>query len=324
MAFKAAELVAFCESMVGQKYWYGTYVNPCTESKLKSKTAQYPSHYTAGRMATYRKHIADGLICMDCVGMIKGFFWTNGGVGVLDYIKTGKAYKNAYASNNCPDTSANGMIKLCEETWSIANMPDEAGLVVWRKGHIGVYVGNGEVVEARGYKYGVVRTKLKDRGWTKAGRLPEVMLDYDGKAENKPAAPKAYKLGDRILKNTEPNMTGDDVKEMQTHLNALGHSCGTADGEFGNKTETGVRAFQKAAGLVVDGKFGPKSLAALKGAETLTNTDYEVYPVREHDTLWDIAKAKLGKGSRYTEIIELNNLKSTTIHTGDKLKIPKK
>ena len=33
---------AFCQSMVGQPYWYGTCVYKCTESLRSRKAAQYP------------------------------------------------------------------------------------------------------------------------------------------------------------------------------------------------------------------------------------------------------------------------------------------
>ena len=54
-----------------------------------------------------------------------------------------------------------------------------------------------------------------------------------------------------------------------------------------------------------------------KAAET-----YRVHTVVKGDTLWDIAKAYLGDGSRYPEIKTLNNLKSNVIYSGWKLKIP--
>lgn len=41
---------------------------------------------------------------------------------------------------------------------------------------MGVYVGNGKVIEARGHKYGVVETNLAGRGWTKWGMLD--WIDY--------------------------------------------------------------------------------------------------------------------------------------------------
>lgn len=43
------------------------------------------------------------------------------------------------------------------------------------------------------------------------------------------------------------------VKPIQTYLNKLGYSCGTADGEFGYKTKAAVIKFQKANGCVTDG-----------------------------------------------------------------------
>lgn len=38
-------------------------------------------------MPAYKKHIAERKVCMDCIGMIKGSFWTNGGTskGVFLY-----------------------------------------------------------------------------------------------------------------------------------------------------------------------------------------------------------------------------------------------
>ena len=58
---------------------------------------------------------------------------------------------------------------------------------------------------------------------------------------------------------------GSAVEEMQKMLIACGYSCGGcgADGIFGNDTLKAVEAFQRAAGLSVDGIYGPKSKAAL-------------------------------------------------------------
>ena len=52
---------------------------------------------------------------------------------------------------------------------------------------------------------------------------------------------------------------------------------------------------------------------------TATSTSkpaYTIYTVKKDDTLWEIAKAKLGSGTRYTEIVKLNNLKNDTIYEG--------
>ena len=49
---------------------------------------------------------------------------------------------------------------------------------------------------------------------------------------------------------------GEPVRALQGILNALGFECGSIDGDFGSKTDSAVRAFQKAKGLAVDGSVG--------------------------------------------------------------------
>ena len=41
------------------------------------------------------------------------------------------------------------------------------------------------------------------------------------------------------------------------------------------------------------------------------------------DSLWKIAQSQLGSGSRYREIISLNNLKNETVYPGQVLRLPK-
>lgn len=48
----------------------------------------------------------------------------------------------------------------------------------------------------------------------------------------------------------------------------------------------------------------------------------KTYTVKSGDSLWAIAAAQLGDGSRFNEIKTLNGLTSNTIHAGDILKLP--
>ena len=68
--------------------------------------------------------------------------------------------------------------------------------------------------------------------------------------------------------NLKKGSKGDAVRTMQTMLIACGYDCGStgADGDFGKNTDAAVRAFQTAAGLAVDGIYGPLSKAALEKA----------------------------------------------------------
>ena len=56
---------------------------------------------------------------------------------------------------------------------------------------------------------------------------------------------------------------GEDVRAIQVKLNELGYDTGGTDGIFGSKTQSAVKAFQKANKLTADGIVGDKTLAAL-------------------------------------------------------------
>ena len=77
MAKTSEGLVEFAKKALsdGWRYWYGTTGVKCTPDLLRRKTAQYPAHYTAGRMARYNRDIAEGRSCADCIGLAKGYMW---------------------------------------------------------------------------------------------------------------------------------------------------------------------------------------------------------------------------------------------------------
>src|SRR5690349_10995985 len=57
---------------------------------------------------------------------------------------------------------------------------------------------------------------------------------------------------------------GPEVLALQKALAAAGFNPQGLDGSFGPKTEAALRAFQRAARIVVDGKAGPQTWRALK------------------------------------------------------------
>jgi peptidoglycan hydrolase-like protein with peptidoglycan-binding domain len=58
-------------------------------------------------------------------------------------------------------------------------------------------------------------------------------------------------------------MSGNDVRQVQSRLIALGYLAGSADGSYGGATEAAVMAFQKKAKVWDDGKAGPETQAKL-------------------------------------------------------------
>ena len=188
--FTGNQLADYCKEVfaAGWVYWYGTYGKKCTKALYESKKKQYPEHYKADRTKGYMADIAEGKWCADCVGLIKSFFWKAGDLTA----------QPVYKANNCPDVSANGMIKLCSKTGRIGTIPDEPGLVVWKDGHIGVYIGGGYTIEMRGFAYDCVKRKVTAGPWTKWGRLPASMISYAGKPAEAPA-PNALMVGSHAL-----------------------------------------------------------------------------------------------------------------------------
>ncbi len=68
------------------------------------------------------------------------------------------------------------------------------------------------------------------------------------------------------LPESEPAPDVPDEKAIQRALKNLGLYGGAIDGKIGPKTLAAVRRFQKDNDLEVDGKVGPKTWAALKEA----------------------------------------------------------
>ena len=137
----------------GKPYWYGTFGQMATESLLRQKSAQYPRYYTAndfGLQFDKRVH--------DCVGLIKGYLWSDTPTSSPIY-------------NESQDKNVSGMLDNCTKKGDMSTMPDIIGVLVFMEGHVGIYIGNGKVIEARGHAYGVVETNLVGRGWTKWGKL---------------------------------------------------------------------------------------------------------------------------------------------------------
>lgn len=119
-----------------------------------------------------------------------------------------------------------------------------------KKKHIGYVVDDEWVIEARGTAYGVVKTRIKERGWQFAAR-PDFWSE-----KQKPVLT-------RELYYTNPMIHGDDVGLLQIKLNGMDYNCGTADGYFGKKTEMAVKNYQSDEGLTVDGIVGRKTAEKL-------------------------------------------------------------
>lgn len=145
-------------------YVWGTFGQVLTESLLEQKISQYPSGVGDKEEIIREKWL--GGRTADCVGLIKSYGWLDADDLCI-----------RYGSGVMPDIGADAMYYNAQVKGSLDTMPETPGLAVWRSGHIGVYIGNGEVIEAMGTAYGVVRTQLAERSWTAWLEIPYISYD---------------------------------------------------------------------------------------------------------------------------------------------------
>ncbi len=247
-------LAEYAKAQLGKPYWWGTFGQTASAALLAQKRTQYPDRYDSYGDECKKQF---GQKVHDCVGLIKGYLWCDAPDGEPIY----KASQ---------DVAVSGLYLACKEHGSIDTMPELPGVCVFFSdmSHVGVYVGDGYVVEATGHAKGVVKTKLAGRGWALWGK-PRWISYTDAAAPAQPAAtaPTTTTLTVTGLPLLRYGDKGECVRAAQLLLIGRGHSCGRygADGEIGQDTYNAVVAFQRATGLQQDGIIGALTWARLIG-----------------------------------------------------------
>lgn len=155
MAKTNTGLVSFCKDALnaGTGYVYGTFGRTCTIALLDDCAKRYPDPDLAGGSMRKLGEKWIGKRVVDCIGLVKYYMFSN---------RYGE--NPQYVSNY--DQSANTTFNRATSKGTINTIPEIPGLLLHMNGHVGVYIGNGDVIEARGTAYGVVKTKLSSRPWT--------------------------------------------------------------------------------------------------------------------------------------------------------------
>lgn len=224
-------------------YVMGCFGAPLTPANKVRYTNNHPYNRQSNRSAMIKSASTD-TFGFDCVGLIKGVLWGWDG--------SDKIYGGAnYASNGVPDINADTMIQKCSEL-STDFSTVEVGEAVWIPGHIGVYIGDGKVVECSPQWRNGVQITSK-RKWQKHGKLPYITYSQ---------------TGDDIvyieMATLKTNSRGEQVKTLQRLLVGFGYDL-KIDGAFGTITDRTVRTFQRKAGLSADGIVGEKTWRKLLG-----------------------------------------------------------
>lgn len=152
-------LVEYCKAQLGRPYWYGTFGQLATKELHENRKKAYPRYYTANDFTKqYGKKVHD------CIGLIKGYMWTD---------NADSTHYN-YQSNGFKDMSADMCLAHETRKGEISTIPEVPGVAVFMKGHVGVYIGEGWVIEAMGHAYGVVKTRLASRPWKNWAYIDEI------------------------------------------------------------------------------------------------------------------------------------------------------
>lgn len=235
--------------------WGGTWTQAKQNAASREMTVKYGSKWIGHRVA-------------DCSGL---FRWA--------YSELGEAI--AHGSNSIFDRycSAKGTLKNGKRTDGADLLPGTAVFTGDAKehGHIGLYIGNGKVIEAAGTRQGVIKSDVTDSKWTYWGELKAVDYGYPVSSPSTPPTVERPTLrrGDK----------GDAVILLQSELIRLGYPLPKygIDGDFGKETEMAVKQFQQDNRLTADGVVGPKTWKALDGSEAMKMYTVTIQHLARHE-----------------------------------------
>ena len=261
---KAEIAVATAEAEIGWCYVWGATGQECTPAKREACIKRCSA--AEAEIATRKCQVLSGKksACDGCA------YYPDGQTTLMDdcqgFVKQVlKRVGITFTGGGC--TSMWNADRNWTEKGDIKDMPETVCCVFMKNGskmsHIGLYCGNGRIIHCSG---NVKEGKTTDRGWTNYA-VPVGMEGVMPVPEH------------RTLRK---GATGDDVKECQQILDALGYDIGKtgADGKYGDKTAAAVKSFQKANGLQADGVCGPLTWEALEkarpGSDLYTVTVYHL------------------------------------------------
>ncbi len=141
-------------------YLFGGLGKALTMEILRQQMNAYPKNFSFGRCLHLARLSKEQVYGFDCSGLLKSYWF--GGIGAPRY---------TFAM----DLNTAQMLAIARRRGYIKKMPEEAGLGVWLPGHVGVYMGEGRVVEATSNPAigdGVVETRLGDRAWVFWFQIP--------------------------------------------------------------------------------------------------------------------------------------------------------
>lgn len=155
------EFIANALRAKGVNYRYGAKMEILGTKRQELLIKMYPKYYSGSRKQKALE--TAGKLATDCSGLVT---WAAG---------TAPLSSSAIADDAIENIPID---KVTEK---------HIGWAVWKPGHIGIYIGNGKCIEARGFDYGVSIWTLKNRDFTHVLKLD--FVDYDAFPQEKGTDP---------------------------------------------------------------------------------------------------------------------------------------
>jgi cell wall-associated NlpC family hydrolase len=235
-----AGLAKFAKSKKGTPYIYGCKGanGKVTQAKVNSLARTYPSVFTSSYLYKIkRKHLV-GKVCCDCSGLISWY--------TKKLLGSAQLYSQAKA-------------RLPISQWK----KFAVGTVMWKQGHVGVYLGDGLVAEAKGIDYGTIISKVQDTKWQYGLTFSWMEYDIKEKVDSKDITSKGQNPYTEPTKSLKKGSSGEGVKWLQWELNQSGYKL-AIDGKFGSTTKDNLVRYQKSAKITADGICGATTRKKLK------------------------------------------------------------
>ena len=134
---------------------------------------------------------------------------------------------------------------------------------------------------------------------------------------------QGYKLGDRILNLSSPNLKGSDVEELQELLSRLGFYSDPINSQYTKSLSIAVKNFQENRGLIADGIVGLETALEIKSlARPSLNTSLNeaIKTFRPSKGLLSVAIYVDNVGEYREQVVFYEQLKETCIELGFQVK----
>lgn len=247
----ASGLVDYAKAQLGLPYWWGGYGQTANQSLLNQMKSQYPDVYNTDYYSNATSQF--GKRVHDCVGLVKGYRWSETPTTPPIYVAS-------------QDVAVPGLYNQCTQRGTIRQMGEVPGACVFMAdmSHVGVYIGDGYVIEAQNHANGVVKTKLEGRGWAvygcpdwiNYGFVPDSSVDY---TDYYSQLPDYDKKTVETWPTISRGMSGGYVGALQMLLTVIGGINTEVDGNFGPATRGNLIEYQNQRDLEPDGVCGTQT-----------------------------------------------------------------